>query len=223
VQLIGSSTELRFDVSRLPRVDEFKGVMSASGDPNAVNIPSDVKTIVYYLQSEQTAASNGGKPVEVGADPSTTGFGRGLMRAELDRAVASYADSAGGNESAYAVAQLLAPEITGLGFEYYDGTSWLTEWDSATSGGLPRVIRIWLEVTPTYAFDEAGVAASANGSMAVDDKRQDFYFCVTLPTAPLVAAPAATEETTDTSEASTSGTSSTSSSGAATPAQGGAS
>jgi prepilin-type N-terminal cleavage/methylation domain-containing protein len=44
---------------------------------------------------------------------------------------------------------LLAPEITEVLFEYFDGAIWVEEWDSQAYGALPRAIRVtlgfWIE------------------------------------------------------------------------------
>src|SRR5205823_3339131 len=75
VKLTGSATELRFDVSRLPRVDQYQGMLSSKGDPSAVDLPSDIKTIAYFLRSEASAASYAGNPNSPGGEASTDGFG----------------------------------------------------------------------------------------------------------------------------------------------------
>ena len=88
--------------------------------------------------------------------------------------------------------QLLANEVVGLGFEYFDGTEWPTDWDSDAMGGLPRAIRVWLSIKPTYGMSEQEMAQAATGKAPVET---DFYFVISLPTAPLVAT--STTETTD--------------------------
>jgi hypothetical protein len=204
VKLVGSATELSFDISRLPRVDQFKQIVNHSGQTSAYDLPSDVKTIAYFIRSKQSAESYADDPRANGGEASTDGFGRGLMRAEMDRAVTLYADS-GGSGSVYSGAQLLANEVVGLGFEYWDGTEFLTEWDSSSSGTLPRAIRVWLSVQPTYGMSEEELQAANKGKPA---EPTDFYFVISLPTVPVVATP--TVESTDTSSTSSSTSSTTS-------------
>jgi hypothetical protein len=84
----------------------------------------------------------------------------------------------------------LSNDVVGLGFEYFDGTDFLTEWDSK-SQGLPRAIRIWLSVQSTYGMTDEQLAAVSAGGVA---PTTDFYFTVSLPTTPPVI-PAATEST----------------------------
>jgi prepilin-type N-terminal cleavage/methylation domain-containing protein len=206
VKLVGSATELQFDISRIPRVDQYKGIVSGNGELSTVDLPSDVKTIAYYLRSTTSAESYADEPQALGGDASTDGFGRGLMRVEMDRAVQSYADSGGGSASIYTAAQLLADEVVGLGFEYFDATEWQTSWDSS-SQGLPRAIRVWLSVQPRYGMSEKEIADANAGK---EPKSTDFYFIITLPTSPLVAT-TPTTETTDSSGATSSSTSSTTS------------
>jgi hypothetical protein len=132
------------------------------------------------------------------------------MRAEFDRAVATWGESSGSTDAVYANAQLLADEVVGLGFEYFDGAEWLTDWDSSSSGGLPRAIRVWLSILPTYGMSEEELAQAAAGQ---EPASTDFYFCINVPSAPLVAPPA---ETTETAEATSAASGSTQSSGGTT-------
>lgn len=186
VQLIGTSTELRLDISRLPRIDQYEGIVTASGESSGTDLPSDVKTVIYYLRSDGTSSGSS----STNSDVSTTGYGRGLMRGEMDRAVALWAETNGDTQALYASAQMFAEEVVGLSFEYFDGTEWYTEWDSNTYGALPRAIRVWLAVQPTYAFDEKGLAQSVAGK---PPPQQEVYFVVTLPSAPLVPPTPASE------------------------------
>ena len=81
--------------------DQYKGMLTSKGEMSTTDLPSDVKTICYFLRSETSAASYAGNPQAPGGEPSTDMYGRGLMRAELDRAVASYAETSGGTASVY--------------------------------------------------------------------------------------------------------------------------
>jgi hypothetical protein len=212
VKLLGSATELQFDISRLPRVDQFNqsgGLVQHSGQTSTVDLPSDVKTVVYFIRSTQSAQSYVDDPRATGGEASTDGYGRGLMRAEMDRAVTLYSDS-GTGDSAYSVAQLLANEVVGLGFEYFDGTDFLTEWDSSSSGTLPRAIRVWLSVQPLYGMTEEELQSAQAGKKV---EPTDFYFVISLPTVPAVTATAT--ESTDTSSSSSSSSTSGTSTGTA--------
>ncbi|HEY2415417.1 MAG TPA: hypothetical protein VGI40_24455, partial [Pirellulaceae bacterium] len=180
---------------------------------STVDLPSDVKTIVYFIRSTQSAQSYVDDPRATGGEASTDGYGRGLMRAEMDRAVTLYSDS-GTGESAYSVAQLLANEVVGLGFEYYDGTDFLTEWDSSSSGTLPRAIRVWLSVQPLYGMTEEELQAAQAGKKV---EPTDFFFVISLPTVPVVAAPEVESTDASSSSSSSSSTSSGSTTQGTTP------
>jgi hypothetical protein len=206
VKLSGTATEMRLDISRLPRMDQYQGMLS-KGELSAVDLPSDVKTIVYFIRSDTSSKLYADDPYARGGEASTDGYGRGLMRAELDRAVNTYSETSGTTDAVYSSAQLLSEEVVGLGFEYFDGVDFLTEWDSS-SQGLPRAIRIWLSVQPTYGMTDEELARASPGK---EPKSTDFYFTISLPTTPLVI-PAPETETTDASAAAASTSTSTSSS-----------
>jgi hypothetical protein len=188
-------------------MDQYQGILS-KGELSAVDHPSDVKTIVYFIRSDASSKLYADNPYAAGGEASTDGYGRGLMRAELDRAVSTYSETNGAADAVYSGAQLLSEEVVGLGFEYFDGVDFLTEWDSA-SQGLPRAIRVWLSVLPTYGMtDEELVHASAGK----EPQSTDFYFTISLPTIPLVIPPPAAETTDASAAASTSTSTGTSSS-----------
>jgi hypothetical protein len=107
----------------------------------------------------------------------------------------------------------LADEVVGLGFEYYDGVEWLTEWNSSSSGGLPRAIRVWLSILPTYGMSEKELADAVAGEKT---HSTDFYFVISLPTVPAVSStPVETTESTNAAGASSGQSSGTTTQGAA--------
>ncbi len=187
--LYGTASELKFDVSRLPQLHQYDALLSSSGETAATDIPSDVKTIVYFLAGEDLPPD----PRMLGPQdvlPSTTGIGRGLMRREIDRAVNSFAESNGDLTSIYSGSRLVSDKITGLAFQYYDGTAWVTDWDSDAMGGLPQAVEIVLTIEPTYGMTEAEIAELETEAPPPRTYRQ----VVKIPTARL-APPATTEET----------------------------
>jgi type II secretion system protein J len=46
------------------------------------------------------------------------------------------------------LAEALLDHVTDAGFEYFDGTSWIEYWDSATSETVPTAVRFWVQVAP---------------------------------------------------------------------------
>jgi hypothetical protein len=155
VGLYGSANQLQFDMSRLPRVDEYMSVVSAQSSLGVVDIPSDMKTVTYFVCSEDTFDAVQDPSLLTGAaEPSPSGRGRGLMRRELSRAVSSWAEANGNLSSTYGDSKLLAEEVVGLTFQYFDGTEWLPDWNSDDLGGLPKAVEITLILQPTYALSE---------------------------------------------------------------------
>ena len=139
--LRGSGQSIQFDISRLPRLDQYR-TFGAEGGEAIQATPSDIKSISYFFSN--SAAVN--EPL-VQLDPSIAPGG--LFRREVDRAVASFAGLDGLNTSPDSVSRLLAPEVAGLRFRYFDGFDWWTNWDFDERGGLPTAIEIQLTVDPT--------------------------------------------------------------------------
>jgi hypothetical protein len=174
VKLFGSPSELRFDISRLPRVDQYQALMTDEA-LGAVSIPSDVKTVVYFVRTED---SENGLPA-----PAADGLGRGLMRTEIDRAVSSWAEENGDTTSLYAGAKLVAKEVTGLTFQYWDGAAYTTDWDSDEMGGLPLAIEIVLTIQPTRAMSEDEISDVALSDSSALPQERTYRLLVHLPTA----------------------------------------
>jgi hypothetical protein len=192
VKLYGTAGELRFDISRLPRVDQYQALMTDDA-LGAVEIPSDVKTVVYFVRTED---SEFGLP-----EPAADGIGKGLMRTEIDRAVSSWAEENGDTTSLYAGAKLMAKEVTGLTFEYWDGAAWTTEWNSDELGGLPLAVAINLTIQPTRAMTEEEIAdAGLSDSTTLPDERT-YRLVVHLPTAISVNTRTLESEATETAAA----------------------
>ena len=201
VGLYGTATELRFDISRLPRVDEYQSLMVPDSGVGVVDIPSDIKTITYFLAEGDipTGAAFAGTSSTISTTPSG---GRGLMRGQLDRAVAAWAEINGGSGSAYETAELLAEEVTSLKFSYFDGESWVPEWDSATMGGLPIAVEIFITIQPTQPLTEDDISTSSSSEQLPTE--QTYRLVVHLPAARPGVNLTETSETTDgTTDAST--------------------
>lgn len=145
--LYGTSTSIEIDVSRLPRPDEYYGQASDPTTGSLGDLPTDIKTIGYYVQSLRTDGIQDPlgnlKPID-GNNTSTAGSG-GLVRRSLDRAITQYAYQQSQSDSLLKTGQLLAPEVIAIEFQYFDGAIWQTEWDSSTQG-LPRVVKITIAV-----------------------------------------------------------------------------
>ncbi|MEX2174378.1 MAG: hypothetical protein WD872_08450, partial [Pirellulaceae bacterium] len=176
VGLYGSPSEVRFNISRLPRVEQYDMLLAADSDLAATDIPSDIKTVIYFVAAEGSALS--GLP-----EPSASGYGEGLMRAETDRAVAAWAEMNGDIAIGYAGAKLLAKEVTGLTLQYFDGAAWTPDWNSDEMGGLPVAVEIVLTVQPTRPMSEQEIADMGPSSDDAAIEEQTYRLVVQLPVA----------------------------------------
>jgi hypothetical protein len=181
--LFGNQFSLQVDVSRLPRVDQYS-VVATSGQIGApVDIPSDVKTVAYFLGTANTSAAVAGGTVRSAAGGNPSGQS-GLIRRELDRAVTSYASSNGGLDPSAAGGELLAPEVNYLEFRYFDGMQWYTAWDSEQMGGLPVAIEVTLGLDPSggKAIEHMGTGEQLD-LLQADPEAYRYRLVVHLPAA----------------------------------------
>lgn len=123
---------------RLPRVDQYnyETVLPSDGTLPLDRL-SDIKTVLYGLQLP-------GQSSVVNADGQCRA---GLIRRESDRAVTQWSDEMGLSTEADLDLQPLAPEVSDLKFEYYDGTEYVQEWNSEDRGGPPVAVLISLAIT----------------------------------------------------------------------------
>ena len=56
--------------------------------------------------------------------------------------------------------KLLAPEVVGLQFQYFDGYQWLPEWDTEIMQGLPVAVEILLLLKSNSPYQSGGVMTS---------------------------------------------------------------
>jgi prepilin-type N-terminal cleavage/methylation domain-containing protein len=177
--LIGNQFQVQFDISRLPRLEEYQQLLTSAQDGLA-DVPSDIKTVTYYVQA---AGSTGViDPLAGVSDPDASPLalgssaGGGLVRRQLDRQVTRYALDSGNMTSVNLAGDLLAPEIVALEFAYFDGLQWRTEWNSDTYGGLPMAVQVKLTMTAM------GVAAS-DVDVTASDQVRVFRQTIRLPMA----------------------------------------
>jgi hypothetical protein len=85
-------------------------------------------------------------------------------------------------DSAYSGAKLLAEEVTGLEFQYFDGTTWTPDWNSDEMGGLPVAVEVLLTLQPFSALTQEEIDALAASSEAATEE-QTYRLVVRLPTA----------------------------------------
>jgi len=175
--IYGNQYQLQIDVSRLPRIDEYQQMVQT--DPLAAvrDIPSDVKTVTYYLQSATTSglatAGTQGAALTQLTDPNVTS---GLVRRELDRAVTNWTMT---NNSAAMVSQtgeVLAPEVVNLEFQYFDGYEWRLEWDTETEQALPLAIQISLAMQSMKGAEAANTDVFTASAEPLTDQTDIRYY-----------------------------------------------
>lgn len=168
--LIGNQYQIQIDVSRLPRLEEYI-VMMDENQLDIEDIPSDVKTVTYFVQPE---AATGVQDQLARQNPST-GAG-GLVRRSLDRAVTNFAAERGSLGALAQTGEILAPEVVGLEFSYWDGITWQLEWSSDAYDELPLAVQIKLTMTNPIAI-AAGLSPDDENALRV------FTHIVRLPMA----------------------------------------
>lgn len=168
--LYGNEFELQVDVGRLPRIEDFGQFVSADGTTR--DHLSDVKTVAYYVRPASHAMT------ETAAIATAEG---GLVRRELARAAALFAYENGGLVAADRDVEPFAPEVTAARFRYFDGTEFVTEWDSTERQGLPLAVEITIEVAPTIA--DYVDADGADGRAADEPVFLVYQLLVHLPAA----------------------------------------
>lgn len=192
--VLGNQYQLQVDVSRLPRIDEYQPMLSATPG-GMMSVPSGFRTVGYYIGTQ--------------TDPTTGAQVTGLIRRELDRTITDYAQQSGNIASINTQGELLASEVVAIEFRYFDGQQYLLEWDTAAKTALPIAVEvaIWLK-SPVSGRD----------STARDETSTPYRVVVALPTGEY---PADASTLSTTGEESTSGQPSSSSSTGSTGASGG--
>lgn len=163
--MIGDSTSIQIDLSRLPRLEEYQVLFDATIG-NLEDIPSDLKTVAYYVQAAGTIAgvqdqlggvTNQATSGTASTLPSGGSVAGGLVRRALDRSGTVYATQTSGLTALSQSGDLLAPEVTAITFEYFDGTNWLTYWNSDEFGQLPFAVRVRISMNDVSSVEENAV------------------------------------------------------------------
>lgn len=148
--IYGDQYSLIVDVSRIPRPDEYIMQTASISDHFIADVPGDMKTVTYFVQSPTNMGVDDTLAQFESANVSSNGQASGLVRRQLDRAVTAYAEEMGNTQRLQRTGDLLAPEVVALEFAYFDGTDWLTEWDSSTQS-LPWLVEITLAMQTATA------------------------------------------------------------------------
>ena len=169
--LYGTLYELQIDIARAPSSQQPLPGVPADGSvlPMAT---SGVQRIRYYIDALGTAAAG---------TPSMTA-GTGLIRRQVDRAIASWAAADGQSEAPGELIQELAPEVTEIEFYYYDGYEWLEEWNSTPEQPLPLAVEITVGILPRQLRRSLEMNAAAPAD-AIDTGILYYKLIVHLPSA----------------------------------------
>ncbi|QDU05592.1 Pseudopilin GspJ [Gimesia chilikensis] len=140
IGVYGDSQSLVLHTSRPARQPLL--LSSNSGATTTSSVRSDLLSVSYFL----AVAGAGGLQGAAGDQFRNTSWGgedvQGVARLEGDRLSMSMADQAADLEQMASQSELLAPEISSLQFQYFDGTDWLELWDSTEYGTVPQAIRV---------------------------------------------------------------------------------
>lgn len=148
-------------------------------DPSSSR-PSDVKSISYFLSSAPPVAAS----MEFDQQAVQQG---GLYRRQIDRAVASYRGETAAPSVPDEYSKLLAPEIVGLEFRYFDGTAWTNEWDSEELQYFPTAIEVLLTIDASRLQTRNGGKAQSVDIRQQLSGIQQFRTVVHLPAAEVPA------------------------------------
>ena len=142
------------------------------------DVPSDIKTVAYYVQAADSISGVQDSLESLNPNSTSTTTG-GLVRRSLDRAATVEAATTGGLSRLNQTGELIAPEILAIEFAYWDGTTWLTVWDSDEYEELPLAIQVKLTLD-----DPIAATANANqGIIATNSTTRVFRHVVRLPLA----------------------------------------
>ena len=178
--LYGTLNQLQVDVSRLPRPDEYNPAMSSVEDFQTIDIPSDIKTVAYYLQAAQILPPG---EDEIRFSRQEDQLAGGLVRRELDRSIARYAAESGDTATLTMTGEVLAPEVTSLEFYYFDGLAWVTQWDSEMLKGLPQAVRVVITIRPARSAIRPEMIGLTNSVTAIEQGDLVYSLVVQLPLA----------------------------------------
>ena len=190
--LIGNQYQIQLDLSRLPRLEEYVSMLDET-TADLQDVPSDLKTVAYYVQSDDSTGGVIDSLAELDPDATDLMSG-GLVRRSLERAATVEAATMGNISTLNQTGDLLAPEIKSIEFSYWDGLTWQVEWSSDEFGELPLAVQVRIYmVDPALAATEDANMISSLGP----DSMRAFSHIVRLP----MAVPIETEEEDDLSEA----------------------
>ena len=182
--LNGTINELYVDSTRLPRREElFATVTGYTNAPIGVETgavgggttasmsrvarPSDLKSVRYFIRPGEVVPP--GSVAATSLSPEGQATGGGLVRQEIPRSARLWAEQSGNTAVLESGQTLIASEVVGIQFRYFDGTQVLDVWDMVEKNCLPVAIEISLWIAPLDAaetsvagqYDATGLANNA--------------------------------------------------------------
>ncbi len=174
--LIGNQYQIQLDLSRLPRLEEYVAMLDEN-NADIQDVPSDLKTVAYFVQGENMFGGVQDKLAQLDPESQSNAAG-GLVRRSLDRAATVQAATNGNLTMLGQTGELLAPEITAIEFSYWDGITWQLEWSSDEYGELPLAVQVVI-----YMADPVAAAGGATATTLSSDAMRTFSHVIRLPLA----------------------------------------
>lgn len=200
--LYGSETAIEFDISRLPRPDEYIPITVDPTSGTLGDMPSDVKTVSYFVQQpgadgiqDPLGPSERFNPTPNQLQTESNG---GLVRRSVDRAITQYAYLNSSSDSLLRTGELIAPEVVAIEFQYFDGTMWQLQWDSSILG-LPTAIKVTIAVQrqskhQTLPYQDGGSLLNITPDILSEYGMDLYSMNVTIPGVHLLPKPANSDD-----------------------------
>ncbi len=178
--IYGDASSIQMELSRLPQPAQLLSQATTATESVQATGLSGVKMVTYYVAGAEGAASTTGVQNAVNSSDQ-----QGLMRLEQDRAVANYQAEYGGVDNSALQGVLLAPEVAGIEFSYYDEgqAQWVETWDTAQNGSLPTAVKIVLSITPLKTQRNSSVLSGTDSKSSNQESKLAYALLVPIPAA----------------------------------------
>jgi hypothetical protein len=123
----------------------------ATGASSVASRTSDLLSVSYFLASRGgggMAGLVGERTLSASVEKESDGLPVGLARLEGDRLAIEHADIQSDEQSLADAARVIAREVVLLQFRYFDGSAWVTAWDTAAEGRLPHAVEVTIGFRP---------------------------------------------------------------------------
>lgn len=176
--LVGGPQDLLVYVSRPGRV--WTAQPAFPSETGAVP-QSDLRAVSWFLavaNGQGLAGAVGNLATGGSTLISRESGAQGLARLESPPGMVEQADAANNAAEFAEMSELLAPEVRYLQFNYFDGTTWSTSWDSQLLGSLPSAVEIVIGFSPAESeqLDDA-----SRGMLGAEPIGEVYRLVVALP------------------------------------------